>query len=139
MPSGSKPGERRGGRKAGIPNKATLQREAQIAAERKGEGLEMSKTMLARAANEYYRKAMSYLARKKPDFAKYDEYIMKMLAVASVLIPFESPRLQSIALSQQRLDLSKLSDKELELYRSIWAKAGSDSAGDRGGARPTTH
>lgn len=33
MPAGSKPGERRGGRKKGVPNKSNAEREARIAAE----------------------------------------------------------------------------------------------------------
>jgi len=70
---GSAPGERRGGRKKGVPNKATLAKESKIAAE----GLTPLELMLAVVRNK-------------------DELLATRLDAAKSAAPYVHPRLTSV-------------------------------------------
>lgn len=105
MPAGSKPGERRGGRKKGVPNKATKAREAEIAKKRAAEGQQLAKDVLAAAMNAYLTLADKYdpaSGNQIGDEAKFDRYLSKAAAIAADLAPYESSKLQSTTIIGDR-------------------------------------
>jgi len=116
MPSGSKPGERRGGRKLGTPNKATDHAEMlarrivedadRAAAAVKGEpGRKMSEEVLREfmelfagmaAYHQPLPKGAPVPAGRDPDEHKFEKWARLTVKVAADLIPYERPSFRAI-------------------------------------------
>ena len=110
MPSGSRPGERRGGRKRGVPNRATVER-AEIAlrstAEAKASGRKLGKEVLEELmvlfgglASKFQPESMDKIVvqewtkgDREPMFHKYASLAVK---VAKDLADFQSPRFKAV-------------------------------------------
>src|ERR1035437_4834326 len=96
MPAGAAPGTRRGGRQKGVPNKATIAREAAIASKTKAAGLRMAKEVMSEAMNYFRALASRYaITGSTPDEKKFERYLGKAADVATRPPPNEAPRLQS--------------------------------------------
>ncbi len=127
MPRGSRPGERRGGRKKGIPNRASISRQAKVAAE----GVTPLDVML-RAMREHF------------EAKRFDE----AAAFAKDAAPYVHPKLATTTLQGPNggpiptVDLTKASDAQLDALEAIFgplAAAGDDDAAAEGGEGATTH
>ena len=101
---GSKPGERRGGRQKGTPNRKTVER--QLIAERMLQhppaGIESGKLgreVLAQYMNTFDELAEQY---RKADEAKFRQYAELAVACAKALAPYESPTYRAIVVSSPR-------------------------------------
>lgn len=142
MPRGSKPGERRGGRKPGVPNKVTLFREAETVAKQHASGMKLGKEIMQEAANYFLNLAAKYqIIGDTPDEKKFHEYLKTAALIAKDLAPYESPRLATITVSRTPLDLSRLSDVELAKLRELRERATprADDGGIGSGAQTTRH
>src|ERR1035437_853664 len=101
MPRGSRPGERRGGRKKGIPNRSTLERQREIA---KAIGADtyagrLGKDMLAEAMAEFRALAQKYHpSGSEPDEGKFVKYLNMAANIASDLAPYQSAKLAQTTL-----------------------------------------
>lgn len=129
MPRGSAPGERRGGRRKGVPNKATLKKSAERAEQARAKGLKLGVDILSEAANYFVGLASTYAPVDGNPNANRDKFAENLRLAASIakdLAPYETPRLQSVAVTDERLDLTKLTDKELRDLDALYAKAAPD-------------
>lgn len=115
---GSAPGERRGGRRAGTPNKHTAQlRAAQAAA--------AEKVTQALGEAAFTGDGLAFLQAVYKDSHRPVEL---RLNAAKAAVPFERPRLQSIALAGpdgrpiDYRNLDKLTDEELRFLETIQLK-----------------
>ena len=153
---GSAPGEHRGGRKAGTPNKSTLARAAEIAAEHRAANLPLAVEVLENAMLNALKMAVKF--ELKPglvevtdkegnksmkesivgDEVLYGKYLDKTIIAAGKLAPYQTPQLQSTTLNVERLDLTRLSDAELAILERIYAKA-DDQRSVGGGTGATQH
>lgn len=132
MPRGSAPGERRGGRKKGVPNKTTLARSARIVEQRQAAGLKLGKDLMSEAANYFRGLADRYAPTgAQPNDEKFERYLYKAAMIAARVAPYESPTLQSITVRQQPWDLTRLSEDELAIFERLAEKA-SVAGGDQG-------
>ena len=98
---GSKPGERRGGRQKGTPNRKTIER--QLITERMLEhpsaGVESGKLgreVLAQYMNTFDELAEQY---RKADEAKFRQYAELAVACAKALAPYQSPTYRAIVMT----------------------------------------
>jgi len=124
MPRGSAPGEHRGGRKAGVPNKTSLSKSAEIYEERKRSGRPIAVDLMSQTMTHYWNLAAKHrVGGPEPDELKFDHYLGKCGNVAKDLAPYETPKLQTITMREETLDLTKLTDEELTQLESIRAKA----------------
>ncbi len=122
---GAKPGERRGGRRKGTKNKATIERELEIARE-VGElnGL-LGKDFLAKAMIKFHDLALHYAPglgetpNPGADEDKYVRYMTLMGEMAHKLAPFESPRFASISYEGPELDASVYTDDEIATLKKL--------------------
>ena len=117
---GSKPGERRGGRQKGTPNRKTVER--QLITERMLEhppaGIESGKLgreVLAQYMNTFDELAEQY---RKADEAKFRQYAELAVACAKALAPYQSPTYRAIVVSSPRQDGAPV----LELTREELAR-----------------
>ena len=86
-------GRKTGGRKAGTPNKATVEREKAVAAAEHEQGRKLAKEVLATVMNEFLAEA----ALKKNKRNRLD--LLKQAAdLAAKLAPYQSPQLQRTTL-----------------------------------------
>ena len=152
MPRGSAKGEHRGGRKKGAPNKATWQRSEQIADEHKRNQKPHAVEVLETGMMKYLGLATKHQdgeVKEKKDkegkvierttsIAKFERYFDKAMVYAEKLAPYQTPKLQSTALDIEPLDLTRLTDAELEVLAEIEAKA-SVGRGDTSGTSQTQH
>jgi hypothetical protein len=93
---GSAPGERRGGRRKGVPNKASLKREVEIAVRSRAAGQKLGKEVMAEAMMHFRALAAKYqVGTEQPDETKFERYLKLAAAIAADLSPYESPKLQS--------------------------------------------
>jgi len=104
MPRGSKPGERRGGRKPGSRNKTTAQRAAQIEKEIRESGQRLAIERLNDVAQEFFDLAEQYKPSTSttPDEHKYVQYLSKVASILADLAPYQSSKLQSTTLRGDR-------------------------------------
>jgi hypothetical protein len=122
---GSKPGERRGGRQKGTPNKLLIGRmRAQLAVSVPEfdpyDQLEIiAKTFLERAHAEQH--------RDKPNMRLVDDLLDKAARVLRDMVPYKRPRLAAMKVSGDKdaplFDLSTLTDNELAFLRRTILKA----------------
>jgi hypothetical protein len=93
MPKGgSKPGERRGGRQRGTPNKTTMER--LLRAERETAVAQAEGRKLAKEVLDDF---MVLFAGSQPDEAKFEKYARLAIATAADLAPYQSPTFKAIA------------------------------------------
>lgn len=103
MPSGSKPGEHRGGRRKGSKNKATIEKELAasmplITLTLTGHASRLAKDVLADCMGH-----MLMLAEKhRADEEKFVHYRRLAQSFACDLAPFQSPRLQTLKVGGDR-------------------------------------
>ena len=100
---GAKPGERRGGRQKGTPNKITKSR-AELIEEVRGtqppKGTLLAKVVLAEAMMHFRGLAAKYHVNgATPDETKFHRYLKDAAAIAADLVPYESARLQATTIS----------------------------------------
>ena len=122
---GSKPGERRGGRQKGTPNKLSIGRmKAQLAVSAPEfdpyDQLEIiAKTFLERARAER--------RRDKPNMRLVDDLLDRAARVLRYMVPYTRPRLTAMKVSGDQdaplFDLSTLTDSELAFLRRTVLKA----------------
>jgi hypothetical protein len=119
MSRGAKPGERRGGRKAGTPNKNTAAVQAaagQVLEELGADPFD---------GDGYALLALVYKNKKLP--------LSVRLSAAGQAMPYERPRLSNVEMTTRSLD--KLSDEDFfRAWDSVARTAPSRSAPKRGGA-----
>lgn len=145
---GSAPGEHRGGRKAGTPNKSTLARSAEIAAEHRAANLPLAVEVLENTMLNALKMAVKFEPKVGKDAdgkdiatgdeSLYGKYLDKAIVAAGKLAPYQTPQLQSTTLNVERLDLTRLSDAELAILERIYAKADNER-GVGSGEGATTH
>jgi hypothetical protein len=130
MPRGSKPGERRGGRQKGTPNKTVVAKAAHILAVA-GETAKAPSfsayTRLFELAEDYNRDLTAALAKRPQNQIEIAECRERLARILKDLLPYEKPRLTTTKVQGDKdhplFDLSKLSDNELAFLRRTILKA----------------
>jgi len=130
MPRGSKPGERRGGRQKGTPNKTVVAK----AAHKLAAAGEIAKApsfsayvRLCELAEDYDRDLAVALAKKPQNQSEIVEYRERLARIFKDLLPYEKPRLTTTKVQGDKdaplFNLSALSDRELAFLRRTVLKA----------------
>src|SRR5215472_17579862 len=130
MPRGSKPGERRGGRQEGTPNKTIVSKAASVLAA----AGKVAKTpsfsayiRLFELAEDYDRDLTAALAKKPQNPPEIAECRERLARILKDLLPYEKPRLTTTKVQGDKdaplFDLSALSDSELAFLRRTILKA----------------
>src|SRR5215470_19701167 len=130
MPRGSKPGERRGGRRKGTPNKTIVSKAASVLAA----AGKITKTpsfsayiRLFELAEDYDRDLTAALAKRPRNQTEIAESRERLARILKDLLPYEKPRLTTTKLQGDKgaplFDLSALSDSELAFLRRTVLKA----------------
>jgi hypothetical protein len=130
MPRGSKPGERRGGRQRGTPNKIVVAKAAHTLAAA-GETAKVPSfsayIRLFELAEDYDRDLTAALAKKPRNQTEIVESRERLARILKDLLPYEKPRLTTTKVQGDKdyalCDLSKLSDSELAFMRRMVLKA----------------
>jgi hypothetical protein len=130
MPRGSKPGERRGGRQKGTPNKTVVAKAAHILAAA-GETAKAPSfsayTRLFELAEDYDRDLTIALAKRPQNHIEIAECRERLARILKDLLPYEKPRLTTTKVQGDKsyplFDLSSLSDSELAFLRRTVLKA----------------
>ena len=130
MPRGSKPGERRGGRRKGTPNKTVVAKAAHIlaAAGETAKAPSFSAYLrLFELAEDYDRELAVALAKRPQNQTEIVESRERLARILKDLLPYEKPRLTSTKVQGDKdyplFDLSALSDSELAFLRRTILKA----------------
>jgi hypothetical protein len=130
MPRGSKPGERRGGRQQGTPNKTIVSKAASVlaAAGKIAKRPSFSAyTRLFELAEDYNRDLAVALAKRPQNQKEVVECRERLARTLKDLLPYEKPRLTTTKVQGDRsaplFDLTSLSDKELHFLRRTVLKA----------------
>ena len=130
MPRGSKPGERRGGRRKGTPNKTVVAKAAHIlaAAGETAKAPSFSAYLrLFELAEDYDRDLAIALAKRPQNQTEIIEYRERLARILKDLLPYEKPRLTTTKVQGDKdyplFDLSALSDSELAFLRRTVLKA----------------
>jgi hypothetical protein len=100
MPRGSRPGERRGGRQKGTPNRATVERAAiaaRIADEANMRGQKLGKEYLAKYAGLF--DEMADERRLAGDAAGFERWARLCCATAKDLAPYQSPTYRAVVIA----------------------------------------
>src|SRR5712672_303762 len=143
MPRGSKPGERRGGRQQGTPNKTIVSKAASVLAAAGKIAKRPSFSAYIRLfelAEDYDRDLSVALAKKPQNQTKIAECRERLARTLKDLLPYEKPRLTTTKVQGDKnyplFDLSALSDSELAFLRRTILKATPVDPGYRSGDRP---
>lgn len=107
MPRGSKPGERRGGRKAGTPNKRT-QVMREIADKALSDGVTPLEVMLT-TMRDLWKDAVPQVEGARPNMAK----AMQAVMIAEKAAPYVHPKLSSVD-ANVKGEISTLSDEQVD-------------------------
>jgi len=152
---GNRPGSNNGGgMRKGQKTKRTLEREAREAAlaeqqraaqhanrvPRRERG-KLAIDVLDEAMNYFFGLAATYQPtdnNPKRDEKKFERYLDKGIDAAAKLAPYQSQRLSAQQVTHTPLDLSKLSNEELDELERLHAKA-AVAGGDQGGAAAQVH
>jgi hypothetical protein len=97
MPRGAKPGERRGGRSRGTPNRATIERTKRAElemAEAKAAGRKLCKDLLEDFAFQFADLASFY--RSRNDLREYERWSLHAVSAAKEAARYQSPQLRSV-------------------------------------------
>jgi hypothetical protein len=121
---GSQPGERRGGRKKGTPNKRTAALRAHLAATDSGfDPYGQMETL----ANELLSEIQQERAAGKPNQARIDQLRDMLARVLRDMVPYKRPRLAAMKVqgdpNAPLFDLTGLTDAELAFLRRTVLKA----------------
>ena len=99
MPRGAKPGERRGGRQKGVPNKATLARASAIAEQKQKAGQKLGVEVMSEAMMHFRALAAKYqVGGPAPNEKLFVKYLSQAASIAADVAPYESSKLQSTTL-----------------------------------------
>jgi hypothetical protein len=124
MPRGSQPGERRGGRRKGTPNKRTAALRAHLAATDSGFD---PYGQLEALAKELLKEIEQERGSPKPNRSHIDQLRDMLARVLRDMVPYKRPRLTATKVSGDKdaplFDLSSLSDSELAFLRRTILKA----------------
>ena len=130
MPRGSKPGERRGGRRKGTPNKTVVAKAAHMlaAAGETAKAPSFSAYIrLCELAEDYDRELAVVLAKRPQNQTEIVESRERLARILKDLLPYEKPRLTTTKVQGDKdyplFDLSALSDSELAFLRRTILKA----------------
>src|SRR5215472_11769059 len=130
MPRGSKPGERRGGRQKGTPNKTVVARAAHILAAvgKTARAPSFSAYIrLCELAEDYDRDLAVALAKRPQNQTEIVECRERLARILKDLLPYEKPRLTTTKVQGDKdaplFNLSALSDNELAFLRRVILKA----------------
>lgn len=130
MPRGSRPGERRGGRQKGTPNKTVVAKAAHIlaAAGKTAKAPSFSAyTRLFELAEDYNRDLTIALAKRLQNQIEIAECRERLARILKDLLPYEKPRLTTTKVQGDRdyplFDLSAFSDTELAFLRRVVLRA----------------
>jgi hypothetical protein len=130
MPRGSQPGERRGGRQKGTPNKTIVSKAAHVlaAASRVAKVPSFSAYIrLIELAEDYDRDLAAALAKRPQNPTEIVECRERLARTLKDLLPYEKPRLTAAKVSGDPnaplFDLSTLTDAELAFLRRTVLKA----------------
>ena len=130
MPRGSKPGERRGGRQKGTPNKTIVSKAASVLAAAGKIAKKPSFSAYIRLfelAEDYDQDLAIALAKRPRHQTEIVECRERLARILKDLLPFEKPRLTTTKVQGDKdaplFDLTTLSDKELAFLRRIVLKA----------------
>jgi hypothetical protein len=94
---GSKPGERRGGRQKGTPNKATVERvlrAERAVAESKAAGRKLAVETLDHYMHDFLAIAAGF--REHGDLAAFERWAVLAVQTAKDLAPYQSPKLSAV-------------------------------------------
>jgi hypothetical protein len=103
MPRGSRPGERRGGRTKGTPNRATAERAAiaaRIAGEAEMRGQKLGKEILAKYAGLF--DEMADACHLAEDVAGFERWARLACATAKDLAPYQNPTYRAVVITPPR-------------------------------------
>lgn len=101
--------------------------------------LKLGKEILEEAANYFFGLAAQHQpGAEKADVKLFETYLEKAADIAAKVAPYQSPRLSNVAVTPQPIDLTKLSDGELDQLERIYAKARA-AGGDTGGEAASVH
>lgn len=127
---GSQPGERRGGRRKGTPNKTVVSKAAHILAAAGEVARAPSFSAYVRLfelAEDYDRELTIALAKKPLNPSEIAECRERLARILKDLLPYEKPRLTTTKVSGDKeaplFDLSALTDNELAFLRRTILKA----------------
>ena len=130
MPRGSKPGERRGGRQKGTPNRTVVAKAVHIlaAAGETAKAPSFSAYIrLCELAEDYDRDLIVALAKRPQNPTEIAECRERLARTLKDLLPYEKPRLTTTKVQGDKdyplYDLSALSDSELVFLRRTILKA----------------
>lgn len=144
-PGNPKGTNRGGGMRKGQVTRKTVERKTVAAKEA---AVAEVKTPRTKLAQEVLADAMTYFfglaARYQPsptngaaDEKKFEKYLDRAADIAGKLAPYQSPRLQSVSVTEVPMDLSRLTDKELRDLERLHAKA-TLASGNSSGAGTAT-
>jgi hypothetical protein len=130
MPRGSKPGERRGGRQQGTPNKTIVSKAASVlaaAGKIANRPAFSAYIRLFELAEDYDRDLTVALAKRPQNRTEIVECQERLARTLKDLLPYEKPRLTTTKVQGDKnyplFDLSTLSDRELAFLRRTVLKA----------------
>lgn len=101
----------------------------------------LGKDILEDAANYFFGLAAKYQPSEgnpDADEKKFEKYLDKASDIAAKLAPYQSPRLSSVQVTEIPMDLSRLSNEELEQLERLHAKA-AHTGGNPSGEAPQVH
>jgi hypothetical protein len=125
MLRGAAPGERRGGRQKGTPNKLSIGRVKAAVATVAPEFDSLDQLRLI--ANHFLDQATAERKKKKANMRWLNDCLDRAARVLRDIVPYEHPKLSAVKLGgdpNAPLNLSGLSDAELACFRRIMVKIG---------------
>ena len=126
---GSKPGERRGGRQKGTPNKLSIGRLKAAVATAAPEFDSLDRLRLI--AKHFLDQATAEGKKKNSNIRRINDCLDRAARVLRDIVPFEHPKLAAVKLGgdpDAPLNLSGLTDAELVFFRRIMVKIEGDGA-----------
>jgi len=125
MLRGAAPGERRGGRQKGTPNKLSIGRVKAAIATATPEFDSLDQLRLI--AKHFLDQATAEGKKKKANMRSLNDCLDRAARVLRDIVPYEHPKLSAVKLGgdpNAPLNLSSLSDAELAYFRRIMVKIG---------------
>jgi len=154
MPRGARPGERRGGRAKGTPNKATVEKLA-IAERVRNKSRRAGKKLAIEVLEEimeafydrfiYYQPAFGSMAPNPNQDAKlFRKYARLTVAAAKALLPYQSPKFRAISFAPapEQHDNRKVTRFTLKIFdkpRGLGPERGNEDDPDGLDGSSTTH
>jgi hypothetical protein len=90
-------------------------------------------------ASRYQRMVGEDLAKaSEATIAKFKEWLQLTLQANAAAAPYYNHRLTALRIEDRRVDLTQLTDKELEQFESLYARASAPRGGE-GGTSPSRH